>query len=141
MALGCDFISSHTNTQIYNRTLENNCQRMVSSVFLFFSGWFCWHMDNTNAQLHTYNFLPISSSIAKKPAHRYTGGFSYALGYYHNFALFLIFCCFSTHTKTHTQTMSHRHHHAPLSSHSASSHVLCAIPIVATVKCPPPSLL
>ncbi len=56
------------------------------------------------------------------------------------FTLFLIFCGLITHTKTHTQTMAHCHHHPPLSSHSTSSHVLCAIPLVAAVDCPPPSL-
>jgi hypothetical protein len=59
---------------------------------------------------------------------------------YHNFALFLIFCGLSTHTKTHTQTMAHCHHHPPLSSHSMSGCVLCTVPIVAAVERPPPSL-
>ncbi len=48
---GCDFVRSHTNTQIYRRTFGNNFHRMVSSVFLLFSGWFCWLVDNTHAQM------------------------------------------------------------------------------------------
>ncbi len=46
----------------------------------------------------------------------------------------------SLHTQKHThktQTMAHRHHHPPLSSHSASGLVLRAVPIVAAVERPP----
>jgi hypothetical protein len=52
--LGCDFVSLHTNTQIYKRILEIISHQMVSSVFLLFSGWFCWCMDNTNVQMRKY---------------------------------------------------------------------------------------
>jgi hypothetical protein len=50
--LGGDFVSSQTNKKIYKRTLGNNSHWMVSSVFLLFSRWFHWHMDNTNVQMH-----------------------------------------------------------------------------------------
>ncbi len=36
--LGCDFVSLHTNTQFYKRTLGNDSHWMVSSVFPLFSG-------------------------------------------------------------------------------------------------------
>jgi hypothetical protein len=38
--LGCDFVGSHTNTQIYKRSLWNGSHRMVSSVYLLFFGGF-----------------------------------------------------------------------------------------------------
>jgi hypothetical protein len=42
-------------TQTHKFTKEqkgDDSHRIVSSVFLLFSGWFCWRMDNTNAQMH-----------------------------------------------------------------------------------------
>ncbi len=53
-ALGCDFVRTHTNTQIYRQTFGNNFHWMVSSVFSLFSGWFCWLVNNTHAQMRRW---------------------------------------------------------------------------------------
>ncbi len=44
-ALGCDFFSSQTDTQIHKRTLENTFFWMVSFVYLWIKSGFCCHAD------------------------------------------------------------------------------------------------
>jgi hypothetical protein len=56
MALWCDFVSSHTNTKIYKRTLCEFC------IFIVF-GCFCWHNTNKTVQTETNSLHFGGSSI------------------------------------------------------------------------------
>ena len=49
--LGCDFVGSHTNIQIYKRSLGNSSHRMVSFVFSLFLGGFVGAWATNNAQI------------------------------------------------------------------------------------------